>query len=350
MLLMDGIKFKLYVPEDEREIEEMVKEHSEEIFGQHSVYFDLKQKLKSASGVGSIPDGYVISLTKPFEWLIVEVELSKHPLHEHITNQLNKFMVGVRNTSTQKELVDSIYNEIVKDRVLKADVETMINSPEIKGFLYDLISKTPRIAVVIEETGDKVKEACDGLKVEPAVVEFKTFVREDDPNVHAHLFEPIPAVGFDVIASPGHETKWTPILVDIGNRFRKLKPEVAYSQARATYLPIPTGVSHIHYEWNIYGRKQKVLDVALHFETGDKATNEKWVTRLLPCKEELEKRLGEKVHFGSWSRVEGSHRWNKISVSRKIDHEIDDRTKTWAAETMAVMYEVLTPRIKSNAG
>ena len=171
-----------------------------------------------------------------------------------------------------------------------------------------------------------------------------------------------PAVDFDVIAGPefkevgrerrrikGEESKWTPMLEEIGKKFRELKPEVVLGRARATYLPIPTGFSHIHYEWNICGRKQKNLDVALHFETTDKNINEDWIRKLLPCKGELEERLGEKVHFGSWSHVGGSHRWSKISVSRRVGYEIDDKTKTWAAGTMAKMYEVLTPEIEKRA-
>jgi len=171
-----------------------------------------------------------------------------------------------------------------------------------------------------------------------------------------------PAVDFDVIAGPefreigrerrrikGEESTWTPMLEEIGERFRKLKPEVILSRARATYLPIPTGFSHIHYEWNIYGRKQKNLDVALHFENTDKNTNDEWIKQLLPCKEDLEKRLDEKVHFGSWSHIGGSHRWSKISVSKKVGYEIDDKTKTWAAEIMAKMYEILTPEIEKRA-
>jgi hypothetical protein len=191
MLLIDGVKYNLWRLVEEEQLESMIKEHSKEIFGKDSVYFDLKQKLISKAGVASIPDGYVISFSKPFDWYIVEVELSNHPLHEHITNQLNKFMTGMKNPSTQKELVDTLYKEIDNNKLLRAFVENMIGSTEIKGFLYDLIPKTPKIVVVIEEKGDKVQEACDGLKVEPIVREFKTFVREDAENVHAHLFEPI---------------------------------------------------------------------------------------------------------------------------------------------------------------
>lgn len=157
--------------------------------------FDIKQKLKSKAGICSIPDGYVISLSKPFEWFVVEVEPSTHPLQKHITTQLNTFMIGVKNPNTQKELVETLFHEIDSNKHLRTDVEIMTGLSDIKGFLYDLIIlQTPKIAVVIEQRGDKVQEACEGLKVEPTVIEFKTYVREDAPNVHAHLFEPLYAL------------------------------------------------------------------------------------------------------------------------------------------------------------
>jgi predicted transport protein len=190
LILIEGVKYRLKPPSDEKELEETVKEHSKEIFGEEIIYFDLRHKLSSQSGVSSIPDGYVLSLSKPYEWCIVEGELSSHPLHEHITNQLNKFYVGIRNPNTQRELIEALYKEINLSS-LRSYVESRIDSPEIKGFLFDLISKPPVIVVVIEELGDKVREACEGLKVGPCVIDFKTFLKEDDSSVHAHLFKPL---------------------------------------------------------------------------------------------------------------------------------------------------------------
>jgi predicted transport protein len=191
IIVIEGARYILSIPEKEKVLEDMVKEHYKEIFGEDTIYFEQKQKLTSRHGYGSIPDGYVISLLKPFEWFIVEGELSSHPLHEHITNQLNRFMIGVKNPATQKELVELFYSEITKDKLKKTYVETKIGSPEIKGFLYELLQTPPKIVVVIEENGDEVQEACSELKSEPLIVEFKTFVKENEPAIHAHLFAPI---------------------------------------------------------------------------------------------------------------------------------------------------------------
>jgi len=192
MLVIDGVKYRLWTPRDEeKEFHPMIKEHSKEIFGEGSLYFDVKHKLISRSGIGSIPDAYVISLSKPNEWYVVENELASHPIYDHIVKQLTKFMNGLRNPESRNEILEAIYEEIRNDKILKAYVEKVIGSTEIYRFMSKLLFGSPKIVVVIDELNEEVKEACQSLKYETQFVEFKTFVREDDPSVHAHLFEPL---------------------------------------------------------------------------------------------------------------------------------------------------------------
>ena len=95
MLVIDGVKYKLWTPKDEeKEFHPMIKEYFKDIFGEDCIYFDVKQKLKSRAGIGSIPDAYVIKLSKPYEWYVIENELASHPIYDHIVKQLTKFMNG----------------------------------------------------------------------------------------------------------------------------------------------------------------------------------------------------------------------------------------------------------------
>ena len=61
MLLIDGVKYHEWTPKSEEEFERIVNEHASEMFGDNSKYIDKKLKLQSLSGIGSIPDGYVIT-------------------------------------------------------------------------------------------------------------------------------------------------------------------------------------------------------------------------------------------------------------------------------------------------
>jgi len=193
MLLIDGVKYTLWTPSTEDEFEQIVKEHAQDVFGEQSIYLDRKQKLKSLSGVGSIPDGYVITFGDSPQWHIVEVELSWHPLHDHIVSQVSRFINGIKNPSTQRDITQAIYNQITRDGFLKLKLEQAIQSNEIYKFLSDLISKPPVLTIVIEKETEGLREAIDTLAhPEIKVVEFQTFTREGvGLPVHAHLFEPL---------------------------------------------------------------------------------------------------------------------------------------------------------------
>ncbi len=193
MLLIDGVEYELWTPSSEDEFEQVVKEHAQDIFGEQSIYLDRKQKLKSLSGIGSIPDGYVITLGGASQWHIIEVELSSHPLHDHIVAQVGRFIGGINNSNMQRQIAEAIYQEITRDSFLKLKVEQAIQSTEIYKSLLDLVSKQPILTIIIEKETEELGEALNALRYSQIkVVEFQTFTREGAGlAVHAHLFEPL---------------------------------------------------------------------------------------------------------------------------------------------------------------
>lgn len=195
MLLIDGVKYELWIPSNEDELEQIIIEHAQDIFGENSIYFDKKQKLSSLAGVGSIPDGLAILFGGVTEWHIVEVELSSHDLHGHIISQVSKFISGIENLDTQRKMRDVLYNEINSDDSLQLRVQQAIGLNEIHKFLSDLISKPPALTVIIEKDTEELRGAIKTLAYpkEIRVVEFRTFIGEgvEGLAVHAHLFEPL---------------------------------------------------------------------------------------------------------------------------------------------------------------
>jgi len=196
MLIIDGVKYKLWTPKDEeKEFHPMVKEFSKGIFGEDSIYFDIKHKLTSKSGIAAIPDAYVITLSKPYEWCIVENELASHPVYSHIVPQVSKFVDSIEELETQRDIRDILNNEIEQDIVLKAYIAKKTGKDPYR-FLSELLSSSPKIALIIDEVTPEVDKASKSLKklANTEIIEFKTFVREDAPNIHAHLFEPLYAI------------------------------------------------------------------------------------------------------------------------------------------------------------
>lgn len=76
MLILGNKKFIQANFDTEDELENIVLENYEYIFGPGSFYLP-KTLIKTRKGIGTIPDGYAIDLTSR-KWFIVEVELSRH--------------------------------------------------------------------------------------------------------------------------------------------------------------------------------------------------------------------------------------------------------------------------------
>jgi len=192
MILIDGVKYELMKPENEEMLEEMIREHSKDIWGENSVYFD-KKRLKTASGITSIPDGYVVIFDESPQWYIVEVELSTHQLHNHLSPQISKFSSGISNKAYRDEIIERIYTALENDDELMANIRNKVAPSEVYKYLTGVIKGIPTLAIIIDEKTaelDEVLETNPKNFKEVVAIDFKTYLREGcDLKVHAHHFE-----------------------------------------------------------------------------------------------------------------------------------------------------------------
>ena len=113
--IINGARYKLHTPKNESELQAIVEEHYEDIFGENSIFFSFQPKLRSLAGIGSKPDGCVLALSPKPRWIVVETELSSHPLYEHVIPQISKFVKALENPQNRKGIVEVIYDEVAKD-------------------------------------------------------------------------------------------------------------------------------------------------------------------------------------------------------------------------------------------
>jgi len=192
IILIDGVRYMLKNPDSEADLEKNIEKNYKYIFGDNSFYFNFKRKVKAKSGIGSIPDGYLIIFNNTPEWYILEVELASHPLYDHIIPQLTKFNRAIEEISTKKSLIDMFYDEIKTNLVLEANIKNKIGSGEIYKFISDLISVKPKIIIVINERTSELNEVTRELRGDIKILEFKIFRREGiSEEVDAYLFNPI---------------------------------------------------------------------------------------------------------------------------------------------------------------
>jgi hypothetical protein len=353
ILLIDGVKFREWTPNDEeKEFHPLVKQNFKQIFGEDSIYFDIKPRLYSKSGIGGIPDAYVITLSKPYRWYIVENELSSHDVYEHIVGQVTKFMSLIDELENQRDLIKTFCNEIDNDLELQATVKKRVGT-EIYRFISELVAQPPKIALIIDGITSKFEKALLALNklADTEVVEFRTFAREDAENVRAHLFQPISKESKKINNGnyPSQPSKYSvergqqylQFYQELATRLKEKVPKAVAKPNTKYYCYIPTGLGGVHFEWTFWGNPRSKFGVELHFETSQKELNLKRIKECEKQKAEIEKATGEQVYFlEDWGT-----KWSRLYLEKKEGAMTED-LKKWAVDKMALLYELLLPKIE----
>jgi hypothetical protein len=326
MLLIDGVKYKEYIPKNEDEFERVIKEHAQEIFGEKSAYFDLKKKLTTKAGVGSIPDGYALTYDDIPRGYIVEIELARHGF-DHVAIQERKLQRVRNNPKSLKEILNFLYENISKNSKLVETIKNNTKSVELHKFLSDVFERSPDLLIIVDKESPEISEA---IEEDTHVIEFRTYISEKGESRHVHLFEPLGSATLI-------DTKMK-FLEDIREKFLSDKPTIKVSRVYSGFCYIPIKKDRkIHTEWLYWG--EKGLRVELHLERPNDEDLKHFAQFKLKSAE-LESRIGESLIFDD--------RWQKNGVriyTKKKPIEFTDEVKYWAVETMKNFYEVFTPYI-----
>lgn len=134
---------------DENEIEKVVKDYAEYLFGS-SILLLPKSKITTIGGTGTIPDGFVVDIESE-EWFMVEAELASHGTWQHIAPQVSKQLAATDSQATRDSLLNICLEMVRKDK-LTASVFADLGIPqlEIHGKLQTILAKPPTIAIPID--------------------------------------------------------------------------------------------------------------------------------------------------------------------------------------------------------
>jgi len=96
-LYYDDKNFVFYEYETEKEFEEKIVEYANKIFGDKSIYIDLKKRI-GKDKILSIPDGYLLdfSFANDPKLYIIENELAVHDAYRHIGQQILRFAISYK--------------------------------------------------------------------------------------------------------------------------------------------------------------------------------------------------------------------------------------------------------------
>ena len=191
-LIVDDIQYKLAKYKDEDEIEKVVITKSDLIFGDRTLYFDLKKGVKARKdGILTIPDGYLLSFMGGEPKLyVVENELSSHDVYKHIGMHFLKYNSSFGEGSKIKVknfLLDYIkQNSKAHQRIKELITGTRFaNASELLDHV--IFEVDYGFLVVIDEITEELNLVLKSF--EPEIVEFKKFVSEKDSKEVIYLFD-----------------------------------------------------------------------------------------------------------------------------------------------------------------
>ena len=94
-LWVNAGSYRLAEYKNEADLEKVILELRERLFGPDRIYLDIKRKIGRRGGQQNIPDGYLIDLqSSPPQLYVVENELERHDPLRHIAVQLLQFSLS----------------------------------------------------------------------------------------------------------------------------------------------------------------------------------------------------------------------------------------------------------------
>lgn len=184
------VKDKKYIKtpfDNELELEKVVIDNYEYIFGPTSIYLS-KTLIKTGDGTGTIPDGFAIDLSSR-KWYLVEAELLHHNVWAHIAPQISKQVIASLQPFTKKAIENLAVDQYQTDETTKEKfAEQKIKEIDVRKVLGEILNKEPIIGLPIDAISGDLKEWARTLKYNVILWTISKYVDFNDKNSIAYEF------------------------------------------------------------------------------------------------------------------------------------------------------------------
>ncbi|AXT19257.1 hypothetical protein D7030_13455 [Flavobacteriaceae bacterium AU392] len=163
MLIVNKIQFIEANFDSEQELEDVVIENYELIFGSNSIFLP-KKKIKTSDGSGTIPDGFAIDLESR-SWYLMEAELAKHSVWSHIAPQVSKQVIAAAQLESKQQIIELAIKQFETDDNTKEKFRDLeIRDIHIRKELAEILEQEPIIAIPIDRITEDLKQWAETLK------------------------------------------------------------------------------------------------------------------------------------------------------------------------------------------
>ena len=181
MLIFKDTKFIKAPFDSEAELEQVIVDNYEYLFGPTSFYLP-KNKIKTADGVGTIPDGFAIDIGLR-KWYLVEAELMHHSVWSHIAPQVTKQILASQQSITKRTLVDLAVEQYQSDAYTKEKFDDLnIAAINVRQVLGDILETEPVIGVPIDGVTNDLRDWARTLKYKVKLWVVSKFVEFNKPT------------------------------------------------------------------------------------------------------------------------------------------------------------------------
>lgn len=188
LVLSDSI-YSHYEYGTEKEFEQVIVQQSANIFGDKSIYIDIKKRI--GDSIITIPDGYLIDFSFEADprLYIIENELANHDPYKHIGSQLLKFAIAYK--ASGRKIKSFILEHLMSDQKVFEKAEVNLKNAgyrNIDNFLESIIFEKPVAAIiVIDQNTPELENVLGQLTMDTDIIEFQTFKNHEN---FIHKFTP----------------------------------------------------------------------------------------------------------------------------------------------------------------
>ncbi|BFN37511.1 hypothetical protein [Fidelibacter multiformis] len=187
MLILGESKFIKTPFDSEQELEQVVVDNYEYIFGPTSIYLP-KTLIKTGDGTGTIPDGFAIDLASK-KWYLVEAELLHHNVWGHIAPQISKQVIASLQPISKKTIEDLAVDQYQNNETTREKfAEQKIKEIDVRKILGEILNKEPVIGLPIDAISGDLKEWARTLKYNVKLWTITKYVDFNNKNSIAYEF------------------------------------------------------------------------------------------------------------------------------------------------------------------
>ena len=144
--------------------------------------------IKTIQGKKGKPDGFIID-PENRQWFVIENELLRHGVWNHIAEQLIRFVVAINNPDSLSKIRDRLFEEICADEEKMAWALRVFDTTQVRLMkkIEDFLEFPPKLLVFIDEVNKDMEQLVSALAID---VDVYHLMKVKDGEGRSSIFSP----------------------------------------------------------------------------------------------------------------------------------------------------------------